>query len=94
MDKKDIDATKEQLLDSMNLRENSHLKCATILLFHHNLEKWILGAYIYQAMTGRRSRWRKSLISRILVRRKSGENQVKTHRVTTPLTTPFARKSA
>lgn len=46
MDKKDIDATNEQLLDSLNLLENSHLKRAAILLFHHNPEKWIPGAYI------------------------------------------------
>lgn len=43
---KDIDATNEQLLDSLNLLENSHLKRAAILLFHHNPEKWIPGAYI------------------------------------------------
>ena len=46
MDKKDIDATNEQLLDSLNLLESSHLKRAAILLFHHNPEKWIPGAYI------------------------------------------------
>lgn len=46
MDKKDIDATNEQLLDSLNLLENSHLKRAAILLFHHNPKKWIPGAYI------------------------------------------------
>lgn len=45
MDKKDIDATNEQLLDNLNLLENSHLKRAAILLFHHNPEKWIPGAY-------------------------------------------------
>ena len=46
MDKKDIDATNEQLLDSLNLLENNHLKRAAILLFHHNPEKWIPGEYI------------------------------------------------
>lgn len=45
MGKKDIDATNEQLLDNLNLLENSHLKRAAILLFHHNPEKWIPGAY-------------------------------------------------
>ena len=46
IDKKDIDASNEQLLDSLNLLENNHLKRAAILLFHHNPEKWIPGAYI------------------------------------------------
>lgn len=46
MDKKDIDATNEQLLDSLNLIENGQLKRAAILLFHHNPEKWIPGAYV------------------------------------------------
>ena len=46
MDSKDIDATNEQLLDSLNLLENGQLKRAAILLFHHNPEKWIPGAYV------------------------------------------------
>lgn len=46
MNRKDIDATNEQLLDSLNLLENGQLKRAAILLFHHNPEKWIPGAYI------------------------------------------------
>lgn len=46
MDKKDIEATNEQLLDSLNLLENGTLKRAAILLFHHNPEKWIPGAYV------------------------------------------------
>lgn len=46
MDKKDIDATNEQLLDSLNLLDNGMLKRAAILLFHHNPGKWIPGAYI------------------------------------------------
>ena len=46
IDKKDIDASNEQLLDSLNLLENNHLKRAAVLLFHHNPEKWIPGAYI------------------------------------------------
>lgn len=46
IDKKDIDASNEQLLDSLNLLENNHLKRAAILLFHHNPEKWIPGEYI------------------------------------------------
>ena len=46
MDKKDLEVTNEQLLDSLNLLENGMLKRAAILLFHHNPEKWIPGAYI------------------------------------------------
>lgn len=46
MDKKDIDATNEQLLESLNLLENGQLKRAAVLLFHHNPEKWIPGAYV------------------------------------------------
>lgn len=46
MDRKDINATNEQLLDSLNLLENGQLKRAAILLFHHNPEKWIPGAYV------------------------------------------------
>lgn len=46
MDRKDIDATNEQLLDSLNLLDNGQLKRAAILLFHHNPEKWIPEAYV------------------------------------------------
>lgn len=46
MDKKDVNATNEQLMDSLNLLEGNLLKRAAILLFHHNPEKWIPGAYI------------------------------------------------
>ncbi len=46
MDKKDVDASNEELLDSLNLLENGMIKRSGILLFHHNPEKWIPGAYI------------------------------------------------
>jgi ATP-dependent DNA helicase RecG len=46
MDKKDVEASNEQLLDSLNLLDGYNLKRAGILLFHHNPEKWIPGAYI------------------------------------------------
>ena len=46
MDRKDIEATNEQLLDSLNLLEDGQLKRAAVLLFHHNPEKWIPGAYV------------------------------------------------
>lgn len=46
MDSKDIDVNNEQLLDSLNLIEDGQMKRAAILLFHHNPEKWIPGAYV------------------------------------------------
>lgn len=46
MDKKDIEATNEELLDSLNLLDNGQLKRAAVLLFHHNPEKWVPGAYV------------------------------------------------
>jgi ATP-dependent DNA helicase RecG len=47
MDRKDVEASNEELLDSLNLiDENGLIKRAGILLFHHNPEKWIPGAYI------------------------------------------------
>ena len=46
MDKKDVDSSNEQLLDSLNLLDHGMLKRAAILLFHHNPEKWIPGSYV------------------------------------------------
>ncbi len=46
MDKKDVDSSNEQLLDSLNLLDHGMLKKAAILLFHHNPEKWIPGSYV------------------------------------------------
>ncbi len=46
MDKKDIDSSNEQLLDSLNLLDQGMLKRAAVLLFHHNPEKWIPGTYV------------------------------------------------
>ena len=46
MDKKDIDSSNEQLLDSLNLLDQGMLKRAAVLLFHHNPEKWIPGSYV------------------------------------------------
>lgn len=46
MDKKNIDSSNRQLLDSLNLLEYGMLKRAAVLLFHHNPEKWIPGAYV------------------------------------------------
>ena len=46
MDKKDIDSSNEQLLDSLNLLDHGMLKRAAVLLFHHTPEKWIPGSYV------------------------------------------------
>ena len=46
MNPKDVDATNEHLLDSLNLLEQGMLKRAAVLLFHHNPEKWMPGAYV------------------------------------------------
>ena len=46
MDKKNVDASNEELLDSLNLIDNNTIKRAGILLFHHNPEKWVPGAYV------------------------------------------------
>ncbi len=46
MDKKDIDSSNEQLLDSLNLLDHGMLKRAAVLLFHHNPEKLIPGSYV------------------------------------------------
>ncbi len=34
------------LIDNLNLKEGNYLKRAAILLFHHDPEKWVVGAYI------------------------------------------------
>ena len=46
INEKDVASTKKHLLDSLNLIDNGRLKRAAILLFHHNPEKWIPGAYV------------------------------------------------
>lgn len=46
LDEKDIKASNTHLLDSLNLLDDGALKRAAILLFHHNPEKWIPGAYV------------------------------------------------
>ena len=47
---------------------------------------------IMRILTGRQSRWRKSLILKIMGRRGNRENQVKIMNFTTPITTPFVHK--
>lgn len=47
----------------------------------------------YEDMTALPSRWQRSLISKGLPHRSRRENQVEAIAVTTPITTPFARKS-
>jgi ATP-dependent DNA helicase RecG len=34
------------LIDNLNLKEGDYLKRAAILLFHHDPEKWVVGAYV------------------------------------------------
>jgi ATP-dependent DNA helicase RecG len=34
------------LVDNLNLKDGNYLKRAAVLLFHHNPEKWVVGAYI------------------------------------------------
>lgn len=46
MGKKDITSCNEQLLDSLNLLDHGMLKRVGILLYHHNPEKRIPGAYV------------------------------------------------
>ena len=45
--REDVDVDNYELLDNLNLvDENGYIKKAGILLFHHNPEKWVPGAFI------------------------------------------------
>ncbi|MBR3975633.1 MAG: putative DNA binding domain-containing protein [Clostridia bacterium] len=45
--REDVDSDNFELLDNLNLiDENGYIKKAGILLFHHNPEKWVPGAFI------------------------------------------------
>jgi len=46
MDEPDIQVGNEQLLDNLNLLNEGLLTRAAVLMFHHNPEKWIPGAYV------------------------------------------------
>lgn len=46
MTKQDIKMSNEELLDSLKLLENGEITRAAVLLFHHNPEKWVPGAFI------------------------------------------------
>lgn len=47
MFKEDVDVDNLELLDNLNLiDENGYIKKAGVLLFHHNPEKWVPGAFI------------------------------------------------
>ena len=46
MDQSAVALSNEELMDSLNLIENGAIKRAGVLLFHHNPEKWIPGAYV------------------------------------------------
>jgi ATP-dependent DNA helicase RecG len=46
MTEDDLNITNVQLLDNLGLITNGKLKCAAVMLFHCNQEKWFSGAYI------------------------------------------------
>lgn len=46
MSKVDVSATNIELMENLHLMENGKIKRAGLLLFHHNPEKWIPGAYV------------------------------------------------
>jgi ATP-dependent DNA helicase RecG len=46
MSKQDVKMSNEELLDSLKLVENGKFTRASVLLFHHDPEKWVPGAYI------------------------------------------------
>ncbi len=46
MNARDVKVSKKSLLDKLRLLENKKLTRAAILLFHHDPERWIPGAYV------------------------------------------------
>jgi ATP-dependent DNA helicase RecG len=46
LDGKSRKDTPEQLLENLNLLEDGHLKRAALMLFFHNPEKFVTGAYV------------------------------------------------
>jgi len=46
LSKQDLEITDEKLLDTLQLTEGRYIKRAALLLFHHNAEKWVPGAFI------------------------------------------------
>jgi ATP-dependent DNA helicase RecG len=46
LQKADMDMSNEELLESLSLIENGELTHAAVLLFHHNPEKYVFGAYV------------------------------------------------
>jgi len=46
LQKADLEMSDEALLDSLSLLENGELSRAAILLFHHNPEKFVFGAFV------------------------------------------------
>lgn len=46
LEPEDIDGTNKQLIESLHLDDEEHLKRAAILLFHPNPEKYVTGAFI------------------------------------------------
>ncbi len=46
LQKEDLEMSDEALLDSLSLVENGELTRAAVLLFHHNPEKYVFGAFV------------------------------------------------
>jgi len=46
LDEKSRNETPKQLLENLNLLEDGHLKRAALMMFYHNPEKFVTGAYI------------------------------------------------
>lgn len=46
LQKADVEMNDSDLLDSLMLTENGKLTCAAVLLFHHNPEKYVFGAFV------------------------------------------------
>ena len=46
MSKEDLQLSRRELLEKLNLLEGDYLKRAAVILFHRNPEKWIMGAFV------------------------------------------------
>lgn len=46
MSKEDLQLSRRELLEKLNLLEDDSLKRAAVILFHRNPEKWIMGAFV------------------------------------------------
>lgn len=46
MSKDDLNLSRTEILEKLNLLDSSYLKRAAVILFHRNPEKWIVGAFV------------------------------------------------